>query len=222
MKKLLFAGVAAAAFVVLAPAVAQNAPTAAPVATQVPPRAPMMMREHTRDEVVAKVREHFAKMDTNSDGFVTKAEADSVRTEMRTKFAAHRAERAEHRKERTEMRREHTFERLDTNNDGSISRAEFDTAHAGRTAMRAGKGDGRPGAGRMAGAMHKMHGGMGHFGGQMFEMADANKDGRVSLQEAQDAAVRRFDTADVNRDGRITREEMMQHRQQMKSQRHSG
>jgi Ca2+-binding EF-hand superfamily protein len=53
-------------------------------------------------------------------------------------------------------------------------------------------------------------------------MADANKDGRVSLQEAQDAALRRFDTADSNRDGRISREEMMQRHQQMRAEHHKG
>ena len=34
------------------------------------------------------------------------------------------------------------------------------------------------------------HAGMGSFGGHMFEMADANKDGRVTLQEAQAAALK--------------------------------
>ena len=215
MKKALFAGVAAAAFVAIAPAVAQTAPAAAPVATPMAPRAPMM-REHTRDQVVAKVREHFARLDADRDGFVTKAEADGARAQVRAKFAEGRAERMEHRKERTEMRREHTFERLDTNNDGSISRAEFDAAHAQRDARVAGRG---PAVGRhgrmirdmMMGGMHAMH-------GRMFELADANKDNRVSLQEAQDAALRRFDTADANRDGRITREEMIQRRQQMRAQ----
>jgi Ca2+-binding EF-hand superfamily protein len=221
MKNAVFAGVATVALIAIAPAVAQNAPSAAPVATQVAPRAPMM-REHTRDEVVARVREHFARLDTNRDGFVTKAEADALRTQMRGKFAANHAERSEHRKERSDMRREHTFERLDANNDGAISRAEFDTAHAARTAMRDRNGDGRPDARRMAGAMRKMHRGMGHFGGQMFDLADANKDSRVSLQEAQEAALRHFDTADVNRDGRITREERQQRRQQMRAQRQNG
>src|SRR5207342_2569804 len=72
-----------------------------------------------------------------------------------------------------------------------------------------------PGAPRGEGRrmrMHQMGGGM--MGGRMFEDSDANKDGRVSLQEATDAAVRHFDMADTNRDGRITPEERMQmHRQ---------
>jgi hypothetical protein len=58
---------------------------------------------------------------------------------------------------------------------------------------------------------------MGGFGGHMFEMADANKDGRVSLQEAQAAALQHFDKADANRDGRITPEERRQMHQQMRA-----
>jgi hypothetical protein len=58
---------------------------------------------------------------------------------------------------------------------------------------------------------------MGGFGGHMFEMADANKDGRVTLQEAQAAALQHFDKADTNRDGRITPEERMQMHQKMRA-----
>ena len=213
MKKALFAGVAAAAFVVLTPIVA--AQTAAPVAAAPAVPHAKMAREHTRDEVVAKVREHFAKLDGDRDGFVTKAEADGARAAMKAKFAENRAERVEHRKERKEQRREHTFERLDSNNDGAISRAEFDAAHAQRdqrVANRAGegRGHGRRLHGMMMGSMHALH-------GRMFEMADGNKDGRVSLQEAQDAAVRHFDMADTNKDGRITREERIQMRHHRRS-----
>ena len=53
--------------------------------------------------------------------------------------------------------------------------------------------------------MHAM-GGMG-FGGHLFDMADANHDGRVSLQEAESAALAHFDRVDVNHDGRITPDE---------------
>lgn len=216
MKKALFAGVAAAAFAATAPSLAQNAPVAtAPAA----PRAPMA-REHSRDEVVAKVREHFARLDTNRDGFVVKAEADAAREQVKAKFAENRAERKEHRQERTKLRREHSFERLDSNNDGSISRAEFDAAHAqrdGRMAQRGAEGArrGRMLHGMMRGGMHGLH-------GRMFEMADLNKDGRVSLQEAQDSAVRHFDMADANKDGRITREERIQRHRQVRAERRPG
>lgn len=218
MKKALFAGVAAAAVIATAPSIAQHAP-AAPPAAAAAPHAPMA-REHTRDEVVAKVREHFAKLDTNRDGFVVKAEAEAGREQMKAKFAENRAERKEQRQERAELRREHTFERLDSNNDGAISRAEFDAAHAqrdGRMARRGPEGAqrGRMLHGMMRGSMHAMY-------GRMFEMADLNKDGRVSLQEAQDSAVQHFDMADANKDGRITREERIQRHKQMRAERRPG
>jgi hypothetical protein len=62
--------------------------------------------------------------------------------------------------------------------------------------------------GMMMGSMHGMH-------GRMFEMADGNKDGRVSLQEAQDAAVLHFDMADTNHDGWLSRGEVILMRQRM-------
>ena len=58
--------------------------------------------------------------------------------------------------------------------------------------------------------------------GHMFDMADANRDGRVTLQEATAAAYRHFDMADVNRDGRITPDERVQMRQRMRTERRPG
>ena len=201
MKKLLIGG---AVLALAAPALAQVAP--AP--------APQMQRAEkiqTRADVQAKIAKHFARVDSNRDGFVTKAEAD-------TAAQAFRGKRAERRKERRADRREHAFERLDANRDGTISRPEWDAMQAQRKqriAQRDHNGDGRP-------DRKHFRGGMRGFGGHMFEMADANKDGRVTLHEAQSAALHHFDMVDTNRDGRITREERMQMHQRMRATRQQG
>ena len=64
--------------------------------------------------------------------------------------------------------------------------------------------------------------GMRHAGGGMFGIADLNKDGRVTLAEAQQAALQRFDRIDLNRDGKLTPEERQQARQQLRAQRPKG
>ena len=200
MKKLLIGG---AALLASAAAIAQVAPAPAPQAKAA--------KVHTRAEVQAKVAEHFARIDTNRDGAVTKAEADAARTALRAQFT-------ERRRERREDRREQAFERLDSNRDNAISRAEWD-AHAAQRQQRIAAHD-RDGDGRRDG--RGFHGGGMHsLGGHMFELADTNRDGRVTLQEAQAAALRHFDTADANRDGQITPDERQQLRQRMRSQ-HRG
>jgi hypothetical protein len=127
-----------------------------------------------------------------------------------------RSERGERRAERREDRRENAFERLDSNRDGAISRAEWDATSALREQRMAA----RDGHGRRDGRKHG-GAGMGALGGHMFEMADGNRDGRVTLQEAQAAALRHFDMADVNRDGQITPDERKQMRQRMRAE-HRG
>ena len=191
MKKLLMG---AAALSLAVPALAQVASAPAPQRAE---------KIQTRADVQAKVATHFAKLDTNRDGFVTKAEADAAMQAFRGK-----------RDERRSDRREHAFERFDTNRDGTITKAEWDSAAAQRKQRvegRDGNGEGR------ADRWRSGRGGMGGFGGHMFEMADANKDGRVSLQEAQAAALQHFDMVDSNRDGQITREERMQMHQRMRA-----
>ncbi len=197
MKKLLIGG---AALALAVPALAQIAPAPAP-------QAQHAMKIQTRADVQAKVAQHFAKIDTNRDGFVTKVEADAA-------MQAFRGKRDERRSEFHAEGGQRSFERLDTNRDGSISRGEWDAAQAQRQqrfAARDQNGDGRPDRGGFG------HRGMGGFGGHMFEMADANHDGRVSLQEAQAAALQHFDMVDANRDGRITPDERMQMRQRMQA-----
>jgi len=63
---------------------------------------------------------------------------------------------------------------------------------------------------------------MRHGKGGMFGMADINKDGRVTVAEAQRVALQRFDRLDLNRDGTLTPEERQQARQQRRAQRTKG
>lgn len=203
MKKLLIGG----AMVALAvPALSQVAPASAP-------QAPRSERVQTRAEVQAKVAEHFAKVDANHDGVITKAEADAAMQAFHAKFA-------DRMKDRRDDRSDSAFERLDTNRDGSVSRAEWDSGAAQREqriASRDKNGDGRPDRRFKHAGMRDM----GGFGGRMFDMADANKDGRVTLQEAQAAALQHFDMADSNRDGQITPDERRQMHERMRSE-HRG
>ena len=207
--------------IVLAGAALAQAPAAPPAPPAVPQVAPMADRVQTRDQVVAKVREHFAQMDANRDGFLTKEEAQAGRKVMKEHIRHKLGERREHRMERRDPAA--AFDRLDANKDGAISRDEFAKAHEQRIERRIVQKDGQPAAEGVAPVppvppmphhgmrMHRF----GMMGGHMFTMADANKDGRVSLQEATDAAVRHFDMADANRDGRITPEERRQMHRQM-------
>lgn len=98
------------------------------------------------------------------------------------------------------------FARFDSNSDGAISRAEFDTAR-----QQSGAGMGQ---GRRAGAPRPL--GLTALTPQLFSMTDANKDGRVTLQEAQAAALTHFDMADTNKDGQVTPQEHQQMREQMR------
>ena len=239
MKKFLIGGAAAALVVAVVPAWAQPAPPTPPgvaagtAPATVPPAPPAAPRMHmmrmmhmsdkvmTRDEVVRHVRDLFARLDTNHDGFVTKEEVEAVHQKMAGMSGMHGdlgkrfAEGHFPMPDRAAM-----FDKIDTNHDGSISRQEFMAAHSQEErrvfVIREGGAPGAPGApeapGEPAMKMH-MHGmgagGMG-FGGHLFEMADANHDGRVSLAEAQAAALAHFDRADLNHDGKITPEERQQ------------
>ncbi|KQX25487.1 MULTISPECIES: EF-hand domain-containing protein [unclassified Sphingomonas] len=149
----------------------------------------------TRAEVQAKVAERFKRADANGDGFVTKAEADAARAKMREAFAEKRQERKGER-----------FAMLDKDGNGSLSKDEYlapPPPRAGKEAGRPGRDGkhGRPGWGRMH------HGGGMAMMGHWFDRADANKDGKVSLAEAQAAPLAMFDRVDTNKDGTISPEE---------------
>lgn len=203
MKKLLLGGAAAAAMFAGA-ALAQTAPS--------PPPSGPMMRMHdktiTRDEVTQHVREMFARLDTNHDGYLTRDEVQADHEKMMGEMHA-----------RMEQRRAASFDQLDTNHDGSLSRQEYmarppmQGAHwaSGNRGGPEGPGD-RHGPGGMR-SMHRAS--MGMFG-HMFDRADSNKDGKVSLAEMQAAALQHFDRADLNHDGSLTPDERRQVHQLMR------
>jgi Ca2+-binding EF-hand superfamily protein len=236
MRNLLLAGAAAAAIVAFVPAIAQTAPPAPPgVAEGTAPgprietrihRTPMMKAE-TRNDMVAHAREMFGKLDSNKDGYVTKEEAEAAHHAMadaiHDKFAKRFADGDFPHPDRGAM-----FDKLDTNKDGSITRQEFMAAQPQFKerrviVMRDGPGDGdQPveldgGPGEPHVKIMRMHG-MGGMPGHMFESADANHDGRVSLEEMTNAAIQHFDAADANHDGTLTPEERMQMHQRMKAE----
>lgn len=147
----------------------------------------------TRAEVQAQVKAHFEKIDANHDGFAT---LDEVK-------AAHEAMKAE-------LRDRH-FKRLDTNNDGSISRAEFDAAHPDGDDMKHdmapdGAAPPPPPPPPHGGAMAE-HRAMPQMAAHMFNEADANDDGKVTLAEAMVRPLARFDAADTNKDGTLSADE---------------
>jgi Ca2+-binding EF-hand superfamily protein len=207
MKKMLFAG---AALAVLG---------ASAVAAQ--PAGPRNAQPLTRAAVEARVDAGFARVDANRDGFVTQEEARAIAQARRGQRGEARGARQGQRVERRAER----FAQLDTNRDGMISRAEFDTrqarggdrgerreARAERRTERQGMRGQRRGGGQGGGMFAR-------FGGAMFGQADANRDGRVSREEARSSALALFARIDTNRDGTVSIEERRAAREGMRAQR---
>lgn len=205
MKKFL---ISAAALMAGSAALAQTAPAPQTPPASPPPMAhPMADRVMTRAEVVAMVRDHFAQLDTNKDGAVTTAEV----SDSRGKWAEHGREMGGRWRGGPMGDPNAAFDRLDANKDGAISRDEFAKGHEQRIERRVEiRKQRQEGAkdGKEARQSMRMHRGMGGMGGtRMIVMADTNKDGKITLAEAEALALQHFDQMDTNHDGQVTPEE---------------
>ncbi|MEO8176589.1 MAG: EF-hand domain-containing protein [Sphingomicrobium sp.] len=216
MTKFLLGTALVAAMTTGAAALAQT-PAPAPVAPRVEAAHPSAQgwkrgernAVQTRADVARHVQTAFAMLDTNHDGSITKAEADAAKSDHGGKRTGHAG------KPSSAM-----FDRLDANHDGSISRAEFDATRGHREQRMASADKDRGGHSGERG----MHGGRGPgaMHARMFEMSDTNRDGKVTLQEATNAALSHFDSMDANRDGQLTPDERKQMHDRMRAEHKPG
>jgi Ca2+-binding EF-hand superfamily protein len=214
MKKFL---ISAAALMAGTAALAQTAPVATAPSTPPAPMAhPMADKVMTRAEVAAMVQQHFTQLDANQDGVVTTAEA----TEGRQDWTEHRREMggapgALHHGGDPNA----AFDRLDTNKDGSVSRDEFakgrDQRIEKRVEIRKQRQEGAKDGKNAPKQAWRTHHGMS---GRLIVMADTNKDGKITLAEAQALALQHFDKMDTNHDGQVTPEERRAARPMMRKQ----
>lgn len=163
------------------------------------------------------------KLDSDGNGVITRAEAQSAATAMFARLDANHDGKIDQadRQLRRETMKTQLFERLDANKDDQLSKAEF---LAGRGAGKRGGDRQRMAAvGTDDGAMqrgHGRHGGMmrgGMLG--MSKLARTGKDGAITPAQFSAAALARFDAMDTNKDGQVTQAERQAARAQMKAQR---
>jgi hypothetical protein len=198
---------AGAAILLTAPLNAQMADHA-DHAMPTPPAAPQLPM--ARADVAAQVKAHFAQMDANKDGAITREEIATQQAEQRKDM------------------QDKMFAKMDANQDGAISKDEFDAHHkdmAGHMMMMEmdapdmpmpppPPGMMAPDGPRKMVIIQKFVGGPGSMmgDGRMFDAADANKDGKVTEAEALTSGLARFDRADANKDGKITPDERQERR----------
>lgn len=179
---------------------------AAAALVAVPALAQDRGRSTTRADVQTRIAVSFAAIDANRDGFVTRAEVDARRGTMQAdRPAAHAKKTGEH------------FAELDRDGNGSISRTEFDAHHAmGKGA----RGERREDRTERRAERTEQRGARGlRMNPRAFERADTNRDGRLTLAEAQVQPLARFTAADTNRDGTLTRDERRAQRDKRQARR---
>lgn len=163
--------------------------TAAGIAAAQPPEGQRAGRDVTRQDVIQRIDQTFARLDANRDGRVTPDER-----------------RADRERRRAEMA-DRMFDRLDADHNGSISREEMrgGRMRGPRRGMRmAGPGagsEGRDGDGRRGSGMRGPRG----MGAR-----------ETTREEMRERALARFDRMDANHDGTLTLDERRQAREAMR------
>jgi len=156
--------------------------------------------EVTREQAVERADRQFARLDADSDGRVTVAEA---RQGMQGRMERREARRAERRAGRQGERGNRRFERMDTDRNGQISPAELAQHRAQRAERRAQRGE---------------RGQRGMRGGNRVEQM-LGPDGVITRDEFRARALQRFERLDANRDGRVTVAERREVRQRLRAER---
>jgi Ca2+-binding EF-hand superfamily protein len=229
MKLFVSGGAVFAALFTAAAATAQTTPTPTSLPKAPHARRSFFTSDQPRADVPAHIARMFNQLDLNRDGFITADELASSKAkfeERQSRNAPKRAEKA--------------FDRLDTNHDGEVTQAELAARPSTRKSA---TGKHRPAGSSLlaradsnkdgtltraeyeaaiaSGKIKSRHGNMrGNALARLFEIADANKDGKVSLEEAQKAALEQFDSADVNHDGVLSPDERRQAIKSERSKRH--
>lgn len=174
----------------------------------------------TKDEFDARTRERFARLDRNSDGVVDAAEFEAAMTG--------RMSRIQERMGGGLRMGERLIRMFDTNNDGRVTKDEFQAGIKKRFGEMDLNNDGRitdedlPPLMRGQNALSGGAGtGLGMGRGMGFPMlrwlqdVDTNKDGVITLDEAQAAADKRFVLADRNKDGIVDKSDFDALRKEM-------
>jgi EF hand len=168
----------------------------------------------------AQQRPHM-KMDADSNGSVSRAEAQAFSGQMFTRIDVNKDGKLD-AADRT-ARREARFTALDADKNGQISRAEFDAARPMAPGMAAGGRSDGDRRGRGHRGHGGMGGGMGHGGGRggmmgMAAMADTNKDQAISRAEFDAATNARFAATDTDKNGQISAAEHQAARAAMRAE----
>jgi Ca2+-binding EF-hand superfamily protein len=209
MSKYLAGGLALAVLFPISTASAAYLGAASPASTATHKRGSFFTSNQNRADVGPRIQKMFGKLDSNRDGFITKNEITALQAQFDERAAKSAPKRAAR-----------MFDSLDVDHDGKITQGEAAGSHAKRGRSVFAKADANKDgvvtraeyeAATASGKIKIRHAGMrGSLIVRLFDGADLDKDGRVSLSETQQAALNEFDSADANHDGVLTPAERRQ------------